>query len=38
MVANPRTIQRPIITLDDGTTVIARDQETLDDVVRRAGS
>ena len=33
MVANPRTIQRPIITLDDGTTVIARDQETLDDVV-----
>ena len=38
MVANPRTIQRPIITLDDGTTVIARDAETLGDVVRRAGS
>lgn len=36
MVAHPRTIQRPIITLDDGTTVVARDQETLDDVVRRA--
>jgi arsenate reductase len=36
MVANPRTIQRPIITLDDGTTVIARDEETLGDVVRRA--
>jgi len=38
MVANPRTIQRPIITLDDGTTLIARDQETLDDVVRRAST
>ena len=38
MVANPRTIQRPIITLDDGTTVIARDEETLTDVVRRASS
>ncbi len=38
MVADPRTIQRPIITLDDGTTVIARDEETLGDVVRRAGS
>ncbi|MET0839344.1 MAG: ArsC/Spx/MgsR family protein [Marmoricola sp.] len=36
MVAHPRTIQRPIITLDDGTTVIARDQETLAEVVRRA--
>ena len=36
MVAEPRTIQRPIITLDDGTTVIARDEETLGDVVRRA--
>lgn len=29
MVANPRTIQRPIITADDGTTVVARDPETL---------
>lgn len=29
MVANPRTIQRPIITADDGTTVIARDEESL---------
>ncbi|MET0997201.1 MAG: ArsC/Spx/MgsR family protein [Marmoricola sp.] len=35
MVANPRTIQRPIITLDDGTTVVARDAETLADVVAR---
>ncbi len=38
MVAHPITIQRPIITLDDGTTMIARDEETLADVVRRAGS
>ena len=29
MVANPRTIQRPIITADDGTTVVARDAESL---------
>jgi arsenate reductase len=36
MVANPRTIQRPIITADDGTTVVARDDETLADVVRRS--
>ena len=36
MVAHPITIQRPIITLDDGTTVVARDEETLGDVVRRA--
>jgi arsenate reductase (glutaredoxin) len=38
MVAHPRTIQRPIITLDDGTTVVARDQETLADVVARAST
>jgi arsenate reductase len=36
MVAHPITIQRPIITLDDGTTVVARDEDTLGDVVRRA--
>ncbi len=36
MVADPITIQRPIITLDDGTTVIARDEETLGQVVARA--
>jgi len=36
MVANPRTIQRPIITLDDGTTVVARDEETLAEVVARS--
>jgi arsenate reductase len=29
MAANPITIQRPIITADDGTTVVARDNETL---------
>ncbi|WP_246004012.1 ArsC/Spx/MgsR family protein [Nocardioides marmoriginsengisoli] len=37
MVAAPATIQRPIITATDGTTVIARDAETLADVVRREG-
>ena len=36
MVAHPRTIQRPIITAADGTTVVARDAETLDAVVARA--
>ena len=35
MVANPRTIQRPIITATDGTTVVARDPETLAAVVDR---
>jgi arsenate reductase len=36
MVADPRTIQRPIITADDGTTVVARDPETLAEVVARS--
>jgi arsenate reductase (glutaredoxin) len=35
MVANPRTIQRPIITASDGTTVVARDADTLASVVDR---
>jgi arsenate reductase len=35
MVANPRVIQRPIITAADGTTVVARDAQTLADVVDR---
>ena len=35
MVADPRTIQRPIITATDGTTVVARDAETLAAVVER---
>jgi arsenate reductase (glutaredoxin) len=33
MVAHPRTIQRPIITATDGTTVVARDPETLARIV-----
>lgn len=33
MVAAPKTIQRPIITATDGTTVVARDAETLDAVI-----
>ena len=36
MVADPRTIQRPIITSSDGTTVVARDTETLGAAVERA--
>ena len=35
MAAHPRTIQRPIITASDGTTVVARDAETLASVVAR---
>jgi arsenate reductase len=38
MLANPKTIQRPIITTDDGAAVIARDDETLAKVVEGAGS
>jgi arsenate reductase len=33
MVANPRVIQRPIITATDGTAVVARDPETLASVI-----
>ena len=33
MVAHPRTIQRPLITADDGTTVVGRDPESLDRVI-----
>jgi arsenate reductase len=33
LVANPRCIQRPIILLDDGTAVIARDAATLDQIL-----
>ncbi len=36
MVADPITIQRPIITADDGTTVVARDPQTLGEVVAHA--
>jgi arsenate reductase len=33
LAANPRTIQRPIITADDGSAVVSRDPETLARVV-----
>jgi arsenate reductase len=33
LCAHPRAIQRPIILLDDGTAVVARDPETLDRVL-----
>ncbi len=35
MVADPRLIQRPIITATDGSAVVARDAETLASVVER---
>jgi arsenate reductase (glutaredoxin) len=33
MAAQPRVIQRPIITADDGTTVVGRDPDSLTKVV-----
>lgn len=33
MVAHPRTIQRPLITADDGTTVVGRDADSLARVI-----
>lgn len=33
LAAHPRTIQRPIILLDDGTAVVARDAESLDRIL-----
>ena len=33
LAAHPRAIQRPIITADDGTTVIARDPDSLARVI-----
>jgi arsenate reductase (glutaredoxin) len=33
MAANPIVIQRPIITADDGTTVVGRDDESLGRVI-----
>lgn len=36
MVTHPRTIQRPIITKDDGSAVIARDDATLAELVDEA--
>ena len=34
LVDHPRLIQRPIITADDGTTVVGRDPESLAKVLR----
>ena len=36
MVAHPLTIQRPIVTADDGTTCVVRDPDALDEVLARA--
>ena len=36
LAANPRAIQRPIITADDGSAVVARDPETVATVVDAA--
>jgi len=36
MVANPVLIQRPIVLLDDGSAIVARDAEALAEVLRRA--
>ncbi len=33
LVAHPRAIQRPIILLDDGTAVVARDADELDRIL-----
>jgi arsenate reductase len=33
LVAHPRLIQRPIITADDGTTVVGRDDDALTKVI-----
>jgi arsenate reductase len=37
MAAHPQLIQRPIITADDGTTVIGRSDEALDTVLSHSG-
>ena len=34
LAAHPRALQRPIVTTDDGSAVVARDQESLDRVLR----
>lgn len=35
LIANPKAIQRPIITASDATTVVARDPETVAGVIAR---
>jgi arsenate reductase len=37
MVAHPRVIQRPILTADDGTTVVGRDGDSLDRAIAGEG-
>ncbi len=37
LAAHPRIIQRPIITADDGTTVVGRDPESLAKVIDAQG-
>ena len=34
LAAHPRALQRPIVTTDDGSAVVARDRESLDRVLR----
>ena len=36
LAGNPKLIQRPIITADDGTTVVARTAEAVADVIGRS--
>lgn len=38
MVAHPVLIQRPVLTADDGTTVVGRDPESLRRLLGRSGS
>lgn len=38
LAAHPKLIQRPILTADDGTTVVAREQTELDRVLKAAGA
>ena len=37
LVANPKLIQRPIITADDGTTVVGRSEEAVREALARGG-
>ncbi|MCM2391063.1 ArsC/Spx/MgsR family protein [Streptomyces albipurpureus] len=37
LARHPRLIQRPIITADDGTAVVARDDEAVREALRRQG-
>jgi arsenate reductase len=37
MAAHPILVQRPILTADDGTTVVGRDPASLDKVIAAEG-